>query len=128
MATKAKHAFGALERVDESIKSGIVDAYDVLFVKDSEGKPYVGWVSKDGVKEIVDPYSYVAEAEAKLETELATKANASDIETLESQIATKADSSDIEDLATEVAKKVDAETVQTMIEEHSESIIEVVEF
>lgn len=77
---KAKHAYGALERVDENIKSGIIDSYDVLFVKDSDGKPYVGWVSKDGQKEIVDPYSEVSKLETQLESELATKANVTEVD------------------------------------------------
>ena len=85
MAMKAKHAFGALERVDENIKSGVIDSYDVLFVKDEEGKPYVGWVSKDGQKEIIDPYAEVSKLETQVEAELATKANAEEVE---SQIAT----------------------------------------
>lgn len=53
MADKAKHAFGALERIDSAIASGAIDSYDILFVKDAHGKPYVGWVDKDGKKVIV---------------------------------------------------------------------------
>ena len=30
-----------------------IDSYDILFVKDSNGKPYVGWIDKDGNKVIV---------------------------------------------------------------------------
>ena len=44
---RSKHAFGALERVLDAISSGAVDAYDILFVKDKNGKPYIGWVDKD---------------------------------------------------------------------------------
>lgn len=128
MAMKAKHAFGALERVDENIKSGVIDSYDVLFVKDSEGKPYVGWVSKDGQKEIIDPYVEVAKLETQVEAELIKKANTSEVESLGSQIANKADASEVAELEVEVAKKVDAETVQSMIEEATVGVIEVVEF
>ena len=53
MAKKAKHAFGALENIDIAISSEKVDAYDILFVKDANGKPYVGWVDKDGKKYVV---------------------------------------------------------------------------
>lgn len=108
MADRAKHAFGALERVDESIANGVLDAYDVLFVKDENGKPYVGWIDKDGNKVIVDNETDLSGIEAELET----KANAEEVEALEGQIAAK----------------VDAETVQAMIKEYSESVIEVVEF
>lgn len=112
MAEKAKHGYGSLERVDQSIQSGVLDAFDVLFVTDSEGKPYVGWVNKDGKKEIVDPYSGVATLESSVNTKLDTKADTSAVEALESQLS----------------EKVDASTVQAMIEEYSDSAIEVVEF
>lgn len=89
MADKAKHAFGALERVDESIAGGILDAFDVLFVKDANGKPYVGWVDKDGKKVIVDDSAELA----ALESELATKVSAKEVE---AAIATKAEVADVE--------------------------------
>ena len=109
MATKAKHAFGMLENVDAAISSGKIDAYDIIFAKDANGKPYVGWVDKDGKKVICDNSAELAELEEQLGAEIATKANAEEVEA-------------------EIAKKVDAETVQTMIEEYTESAIEVVEF
>ena len=124
MADKARHAFGLLENIDSALENGVIDSYDILFVKNAEGKPFVGWVDKNGNKVICDE---TAEFEA-LESQISQKANAEDVETLGSQIATKADSSDVEDLATEVAKKVDAETVQSMINEATVGVIEVVEF
>ena len=144
MADKAKHAFGALENVDDAISSGKVDSFDILFVKDADGKPYVGWVDKDGKKVIVDHTPDLTELENELEGQLATKANTSDVtalgnelaakanvtevEALEGQIATKADVTKVEKLETEVAKKVDAATVQTMIDKATVGVIEVVEF
>lgn len=53
MANRAKHAFGTLERIDDAISAGTIDAYDILFVKDANGKPYVGWIDRDGNKVIV---------------------------------------------------------------------------
>ena len=44
---RSKHAFGALERVLDAISSGAIDAYDILFLKDANGKPYIGWIDKD---------------------------------------------------------------------------------
>ena len=44
---RSRHAFGSLEKVLEVITAGKVDAYDILFLKDANGKPYVGWVDKD---------------------------------------------------------------------------------
>lgn len=144
MAEKAKHAFGALENVDSAISSGKIDAYDILFVKDAAGKPYVGWVDKDGEKVIVDHTPDLTELENELENQIASKANASDVAALETEMSTKAsaeevaamsakisskaDSADVAELEMEVAKKVDAATVQTMINEATVGVIEVVEF
>lgn len=128
MADKAKHAFGALENVDSAISSGKIDAYDILFVKDAEGKPYVGWIDKDGQKVIVDHTPDLAELEDGLESQIATKANIEDVEALEGQISTKAETADVEALGVEIANKVDAATVKNMIEEYSSAVIEVVEF
>lgn len=90
---KAKHAFGMLENVDSAISSGKIDAYDIIFAKDANGKQYVGWVDKDGQKEIVDPYFEVSELKTQVNAELANKANAKEVET---KLATKADASDVE--------------------------------
>lgn len=125
MALKAKHAFGALERVDENIKSGVIDSYDILFVKDSEGKPYVGWVSKDGQKEIVDPYAEVAKLETKVETGLAKKANVEEVETV---LASKADAEKVEALETELATKVTAEEVKAEVEAAVEKTAEKIKY
>ena len=121
MAMKAKHAFGALERVDQSIQSGVIDAYDILFVKDAEGKPYVGWVDKNGEKVIVDDSAEFAE----LETQIATKANAEEVEAkfatkadaaeVEAELATKANANDVAALESEVATKANAEDVEAQI-------------
>jgi 3-oxoacyl-ACP reductase-like protein len=107
-AMKAKHAFGALENVDSAISSGKIDSFDILFVKDANGKPYVGWVDKDGNKVICDDSVEFA----ALEDAIATKVGVDEVKVLENQIA----------------MKVDAEVVQSMIEEHTKSVIEVVEF
>ena len=89
---KAKHAFGTLEGIDSALSAGKIDSYDILFVKNADGKPFVGWIDKDGNKVICD------------------------------------DSEELAALETAIATKVDAETVDAMIKEHSESVIEVVEF
>ena len=44
---RSKHAFGMLENVLSAINSGKIDQYDILFLKDANGKPYVGWVDKN---------------------------------------------------------------------------------
>lgn len=93
MAEKAKHAFGALENVDSAIASGKIDAYDILFVKDANGKPYVGWVDSKGQKVICDNSADIAD----VEEELATKADAEDVKALENQIATKVDAEEVDE-------------------------------
>lgn len=98
MAKKAKHAFGALENIDNAISNGKVDAYDILFVKDANGKPYVGWVDKDGKKIIVDDSEELAELEASI----ATKANAKEVE---AKIAEKANADDVEEKLGKVAEE-----------------------
>lgn len=76
MAEKARHAFGALENIDSAMSAGTIDAYDILFVKDANGKPYVGWIDKNGQKVIVDDSTEFTE----LEKQIATKASAVEVE------------------------------------------------
>lgn len=121
MAMKAKHAFGMLENIDSALSRGDIDSYDILFVKNADGKPFVGWIDKEGNKVICDDSVELAALEAAIATKV-------DAEEVEAAIATKADASNVEALETQIKTKVDAETVQAMIEEHSESAIEVIEF
>ena len=53
MADKSRHAFGMLENIDKAIAAGSIDEYDILFVKDANGNPYIGWIDKDGQKIIL---------------------------------------------------------------------------
>ena len=140
MAERAKHAFGALENIDSAIAKGTIDAYDILFVKDANGKPYVGWVDKEGNKVICQEEDkvVVVEGESLPEigiegkiyifgedgyfwngTEFVNLCKPTDVTSLETQVG---------ELEEEMKQKVDAATVQTMIKEHSDSLIEVVEF
>lgn len=89
MAERAKHAFGMLENIDQALSNGAIDSYDILFVKDANGKPYVGWIDKEGNKVICDD----AEEFAKIESELATKASAEEVD---AAIAKKADSAEVD--------------------------------
>ena len=121
MADKAKHAFGMLENIDTAIAAGTIDAYDILFVKDANGKPYVGWVDKNGNKVVVDDSAKLAALEAAIATKVGT-------EEVETAIATKADVADVESLEGQIATKVDAATVQSMIDNATVGAIEVIEF
>ena len=83
MADKARHAFGSLENVDTALSAGTIDAYDILFVKDSEGKPYVGWIDKDGNKVIVEEDVSALETQvSELETQMESKVDSATVETM----------------------------------------------
>ena len=120
---RAKHAFGNLADVEKALQDGKINKYDILFL-DGDTEPKVGWIDRNGVFRLVENEADFSELEAVI----ATKADAADVEKLESQIATKVGAEEVEALENQIATKVDAETVQTMIEEHSESAIEVIEF
>ena len=133
MAKKAKHAFGALERVDENIKSGKIDAYDVLFVKDSDGKPYIGWVDKDGNPVILKEEDEVVVINGE---SLPESGESSKIYVFGEnayvwngeKFVNLCKPTDVSALETEIAIKVTAEEVKTMIKESEDSLVEIVEF
>lgn len=120
---RARHAFGMLENIDSALSSGAIDSYDILFVKNADGKPFVGWIDKEGNKVIVDDSAELA----ALEAAIATKVGAEEVE---AAIATKAEAAEVEALESQIAAKVDATTVETMIETAvaENAGIEVVEF
>lgn len=70
---KAKHAFGTLEKIDQALSKGIIDAYDILFVKNADGKPFVGWIDKEGNKVICDDSAEFAEIDKKLATKVSAE-------------------------------------------------------
>jgi hypothetical protein len=108
MAERAKHAFGTLEKIDQALANGTIDSYDILFVKDANGKPYVGWIDKEGQKVICDDSAEFAE----LEAEIANKVSADEVD---AKIATKADVKDVANLEVEIASKANAEEVNAKI-------------
>ena len=96
MAEKARHAFGSSENLQSALNSGVIDAYDILFL-DGDTDPKVGWVDKNGDVKIVS--------------------NETDLSGIEAEIATKANVKDVAQLETEVATKANAEEVNTKIGE-----------
>lgn len=128
MADKARHAFGTLEKVDEALSAGIIDSYDILFVKNAEGKPFVGWIDKDGNKIVVDDSKELAELNAKI----ATKANVEEIVELSNQIAFKVDTAEVDaKINTAVtdtvasAKSYTDEQIATAVSEHLVKMYEI---
>lgn len=57
---KSRHAFGSEANIDYAISQGLVDAYDILFLK--EGK--IGWIDKEGNKVILENKKQVVSVEA----------------------------------------------------------------
>ena len=133
MAMKAKHAFGALERVDESIANGVIDAYDILFVKDANGKPYVGWVDKQGNKVIVQEEDEVVVVDGEFLPETGEIGKiyvfGEDAYVYNgTEFVNLCKPTDVSALEVEIATKVTAEEVKAMIKESEDSFVEIVEF
>lgn len=138
---KARHAFGTLERIDEAIANKLIDSYDILFVKDAEGKPHVGWIDKDGNKVILEDNAQIVRVEAlptengdanvvyiynnegyiwdAVNSKCVPMAKSSDLTALETQVSS---------LETQIGNKVDATTVQQMINTTIEFANEIIEF
>lgn len=132
-AMKAKHAFGMLEKIDDALVAGTIDAYDILFVKDKNGKPYVGWIDKDGNKVVVeeDDEVVVVEGESLPESGELGKiyVYGSDAYVWNGdEFVNLCKPTDVSALEEEIATKVTAEEVKTMIKESEDSSVEIVEF
>lgn len=139
MAERARHAFGSSQNVESAKQANKIDAFDILFLDGDTDNPKVGWLNANGKTKIVDTEKVVVvEGESLPETgvegkiyifgedgyfwngtEFVNLCKPTDVTSLETQVS---------ELEKEMEQKVDTKTVQTMIEEHSESLIEVVEF
>lgn len=133
MAERAKHAFGTLEKVDSALANGTIDAYDILFVKDANGKPYVGWIDKEGNKVVVEEEDEVVivEGESLPESGESGKiyVHGSDAYVWNgNEFVNLCKPTDVSALEEEIATKVTAEEVKTMIKESEDSSVEIVEF
>ena len=124
MPNTARHAFGALENIQSALQAGTINAHDVLFVKDANGKPYVGWIDKDGQPVIVNETDEVvrvdtlpaAGEEGKIYIfgedgyfwdgeKFINLCKPTDVSNLETAISSKADASEVEALE----EKINAE-------------------
>ena len=85
MASKAKHAFGSSSGIEAALQSGKIDSFDILFLDGDTDSPKVGWIDKNGKAVILkDEKADLTELEAEvanLETEIATKVNAEEVDT-----------------------------------------------
>lgn len=130
---KAKHAFGMLENVDAAISSGKINEYDIIFAKDANGKPYVGWVDKDGKKVIVeeDDEVVVIDGESLPESGEVGKIYVFGEDAYVyngMEFVNLCKPTDVSALEAEIDTKVTAEEVKTIIKESSDSFVEIVEF
>lgn len=135
MADRARHAFGTLEKIDDALSAGTIDSFDILFVKDANGNPYVGWIDKEGNKVIAEGktqiirvdelpatdgdknvvYIYNNEGYIWDGTQCVSLSKSADLTALETQIST---------LETQMSGKVDAKAVQSMVDAAVESAVE----
>ena len=133
MAERAKHAFGMLENIDTALSGGTIDAYDILFVKDANGKPYVGWIDKEGNKVIVQEEDEVVVIDGDSlpeagETGKIYVFNEDAYVYNGTEFVNLCKPTDVSALEVEIATKVTAEEVKTMIKESEDSFVEIVEF
>lgn len=135
MAERARHAFGTLENIDSALSAGKIDSYDILFVKDANGNPYIGWIDKEGNKVIIEDkvqvirvdelptangdenvvYIYNNEGYIWDGTQCVSMSKSADLTTLETQVS---------NLETQMAKKVDEATIDAKIETAVETAVE----
>lgn len=135
MADRARHAFGTLEKIDDALSAGTIDSFDILFVKDANGNPYVGWIDKEGNKVIAEGktqiirvdelpatdgdenvvYIYNNEGYIWDGTQCVSLSKSADLTALENQVST---------LETQISGKVDANAVQSMVDAAVEAAVE----
>lgn len=135
MVDRARHAFGALENVDTALSNNTIDAFDILFLKDATGKPYVGWIDKDGNKVIVEETEKVVtiESESLPETGEEGKIYIFDENGYfwnGKEFVNLCKPTDVSALEAKIETKVDADAVETMIKTAVDDAIiaEVIEF
>jgi hypothetical protein len=80
MAEKAKHAYGSRKNLESAIASGVVDAYDLLFLNGEGETPAIGWVDKNGNPVVLSPSDDLARLETQIDAELAAKADAAKVD------------------------------------------------
>lgn len=96
MAEKAKHAHGSRKNLDAAIANGIVNEYDVLFLSGEDEAPAMGWVNKNGEKIIIDPAAEVSKLETQVDEKLAKKADTESLTALETELATKVNAAEVD--------------------------------
>ena len=135
---RARHAFGSSSSIETAKQANKIDAYDILFL-DGDTEPKVGWLDANGETKIVDTEKVIViEGDSLPETGVEGKIyifgedgyfwNGTEFVNLCKPTDVTSLVTQVDELEKEMEQKVDAATVKTMIEEHSDSLIEVVEF
>lgn len=130
---KSRHAFGNSTKLQSALDSGVVDAYDILFL-DGDTDPKIGWVDKNGAVKMLDTECVVVvDGESLPETGEVGKVyifaeegyfwNGTEFKPITKSV-------DLSGIQAEVATKVDADTVKEMIDTAiaNDVGVEVVEF
>lgn len=120
MADKARHAFGMLENIDAALAEGKIDAYDILFTKDANGKARIGWIDKAGKKVIVEAGENVINIDGE---SLPTTGEIGKIYIFKesgyiwngSKFINLSQPTDVSELEAQIATKVDAQEVDTKL-------------
>lgn len=102
MANKSKMAFGTSEKLQDALDKKVIDNFDLLLL-DGDTNPKVGWVDGKGVVRVVK--------------------NDVDLSGVEAEIATKADAEDVDALANELATKVSVDDVNAKIDTASQDTV-----
>lgn len=88
MPKKARFGFGSSSAVEQALSDGKINARDIVFLDENTENPKVGWVTKDGEIVVAKPDLSGIEADiSQVESELATKANAEEVNAKIDQMA-----------------------------------------
>lgn len=132
MALKAKHAFGMLENIDKALQSGVIDSHDILFMKDANGNPHLGWIDGNGEKVILETKKdevVVADTLPASGESGKIYVHGSDAYVWNGEkFVNLCKPTDVSALEEEIDTKVTAEEVKTIIKESGDSFVEIVEF
>lgn len=119
MAERARFAFGSRGNIDAALKSGAIDAYDLLCLSGEGERPSIGWIDKNGNPVFVECVKCIEVVSALPDTGeegiiymLKGKGHV----WYEDEFIPMADDIDLSALEAEIATKVDAATVGSMIE------------
>ena len=110
---KAKHAFGQSSGIEAAKQAGKINEFDILFL-DGNTEPKIGWLDSQGNTVVVDHRADLAKLETQVDEKIASKADATDVETLATEVASKASAEEVQDIKTQVESKADAEKVESL--------------